>query len=64
VVAEAGDDDAAQAPRVQTEFFVEDLRVETFHRAGIDFQRGCAEQQGAEGQVELPFRPGTDILGR
>jgi hypothetical protein len=64
VVAEAGDDDAAQAQRVQTEFFVEDLRLETFYRAGIDFQRGCAKQQGAEGPVEPPFRPGTDILGR
>jgi hypothetical protein len=64
VVSEAGDNDATQAQRVQAEFFVENLRVETFHRAGIDFQRGGAELQRAEGQVEPPFRPGTDILGR
>ena len=61
-VAETGDDDAGQPPGPQAEFLVEDLHVKAFHRTGVDLQRGRAEQQGAESQVELLFHPGLEIL--
>ncbi|CAM2155357.1 hypothetical protein PT2222_330045 [Paraburkholderia tropica] len=61
-VAEADHDERRQALIGQTEFRVERSGVETFHRAGVDFERRRADQHRTQRQIRLLFHPRRQIV--